>query len=213
MAKLTKSYTKAIEKKFGETAFRLSQERSDFLLPQILDFVRNKKWLNLRPEYQRRLVWDDSKRSRFIESLLLNVPIPPVFLYEWDLSRYEVMDGQQRLNSIVDFYKNAFALKGLEKWEELNSLLHKDLPVTLRRGSAPPVCRRAPGRRHWHGCSAAGRHSQACFREIEYWWSATKSSRTAQLPVGREIQRPSDFLVPVSAIYRDLGNSLVRSEY
>jgi len=96
--------------------------------------VLQKKWLNLRPEYQRRLVWDDQKRSLFIESLLLNVPIPPVFLYEWDLSRYEVMDGQQRLNSIVDFYANRFALRGLEKWSELNGSRYGELPETLQRG-------------------------------------------------------------------------------
>lgn len=134
MTKAPKADTKAIEKKFGETAFRLTQERSDFLLPQVLDFVREKKWLNLRPEYQRRLVWDDAKRSLFIESLLLNVPVPPVFLYEWDLSRYEVMDGQQRLNSIVDFYENGFALRGLERWQELNGLRYRELPETLQRG-------------------------------------------------------------------------------
>jgi hypothetical protein len=132
--KTLRADTQTIERKFGETAFRLTQERSDFLLPQVLDFVRAKRWLNLRPEYQRRLVWDDSKRSLFIESLLLNVPIPPVFLYEWELSRYEVMDGQQRLNSIVDFYENSFALKGLEKWEELNGLRYNDLPDILKRG-------------------------------------------------------------------------------
>jgi hypothetical protein len=132
--KTLKADTQTIEKKFGDTAFRLTQERNDFLLPQVMDFVRAKKWLNLRPEYQRRLVWDDSKRSLFIESLLLNVPVPPVFLYEWELSRYEVMDGQQRLNSIVDFYENSFALKGLEKWEELNGLRYNDLPDILKRG-------------------------------------------------------------------------------
>ncbi len=44
------------------------------------------------------------------------------------------MDGQQRLNSIVDFYENAFALRGLDKWEELNGLRYQDLPETLRRG-------------------------------------------------------------------------------
>lgn len=132
--KSEKADTKTIEKKFSETAFRLSQERSDFLLPQVLDFVRSLKWINLRPEYQRRLVWDDTKRSVFIESLLLNVPIPPVFLYEWELSRYEVMDGQQRLNAIVDFYENGFALKGLEKWDELNGLRYRDLPDLLKRG-------------------------------------------------------------------------------
>lgn len=129
-----KPTTRQLEKKFAETAFRLTQERSDFFLPQVRDFVLQKKWINLRPEYQRRTVWDDPKRSLFIESLLLNVPIPPVFLYEWDLSRYEVMDGQQRLNSIVEFYENDFPLRGLEKWNELNGFRFNDLPETLKRG-------------------------------------------------------------------------------
>lgn len=134
MPKAAKADTKTIETKFGKTAFRLTQERNDFFLPQIIDFVEKRKWINLRPEYQRRTVWKNSKRSLFIESLLLNVPIPPVFLYEWDLSRYEVMDGQQRLNSIVDFYENGFALTGLEKWKELNGFRFRDLPGTLQRG-------------------------------------------------------------------------------
>ncbi len=134
MPRTTKPTTKDLEQKFADTAFRLSQERNDFLIPQILDFVRKNKWLNLRPEYQRRLVWDATKRSLFVESLLLNIPIPPLFLYEWELSRYEVMDGQQRLNAVVDFYENAFALKGLEKWKELNGFRYKDLPDTLQRG-------------------------------------------------------------------------------
>jgi|SRR5581483_4823316 len=134
MTKGMKSDIKSIEQKFGDTAFRLTQERNDFLLPQIMDFVRQKHWLNLQPEYQRRQVWDDAKRSLFIESLLLNVPIPPVFLYEYDLSRYEVMDGQQRLNSILDFYENRFALKKLERWKELNGYRYSELPESLRRG-------------------------------------------------------------------------------
>jgi hypothetical protein len=134
MAKAKKATTKEIEKKFQDTAFRLNQERNDFFLPQVQDYVLQKKWLNLRPEYQRRLVWDDQKRSLFIESLLLNVPIPPVFLYEWDLSRYEVMDGQQRLNAIIDFYTNRFPLRGLERWAELNGSRYGDLPETLKRG-------------------------------------------------------------------------------
>jgi hypothetical protein len=135
----SRATAKEIERKFSQTAFRLTQERNDFLLPQILDFVQNKKWVNLRPDYQRRLVWDDTKRSLFIESLLLNVPVPPVFLYEWELSRYEVVDGQQRLNSVVDFYQNAFSLKGLEKWSELNGLRYRGLPETIKRGLGPVI--------------------------------------------------------------------------
>ena len=63
----------------------------------------------------------------------LNVPIPPLFLFEWELSRYEVMDGQQRLNAVLDFY-NGYALKGLEIWKELNGFRYKELPDTLQRG-------------------------------------------------------------------------------
>ena len=44
---------------------------------------------------------------------MLNIPIPPVFLYESDAARYEVMDGQQRLNTIREFIGGGFALTGL----------------------------------------------------------------------------------------------------
>ncbi len=55
----------------------------------------------LDPEYQRRHRWDDSRKSRLIESFLMNVPVPPVFLYERELARYEVMDGRQRLTALT----------------------------------------------------------------------------------------------------------------
>jgi hypothetical protein len=125
---------KQLEEKFEETAFQVSQERSDFMLPQVVDFVHKERWINLRPEYQRRSVWDIPKRSLFIESLLLNIPIPPIFLFEHALSRYEVMDGQQRLNAITDFYENGFPLRGLERWHELNGFRYRDLPENLQRG-------------------------------------------------------------------------------
>lgn len=123
-----------LEDLYDSTDYRLTQERNDFLLPHIVDFVRDKKWMNLSPEYQRRLVWNNKKKSLLIESLLLNVPIPPVFLYEHDLSRYEVMDGQQRLNTIVEFYENRFKLSGLEKWQPLNGKRYSDCPPRIQRG-------------------------------------------------------------------------------
>lgn len=113
---------------------RISQERNDFLLPQINDFVSERRWINTRPEYQRRLVWDNAKKSRLIESLLMNVPIPPVFLYEHELSRYEVMDGQQRINAVMEFYNNDLKLKGLTTWSALNGLTYSKCPEVIRRG-------------------------------------------------------------------------------
>ncbi|MET3501097.1 hypothetical protein ABIC45_002709 [Mucilaginibacter rubeus] len=122
-----------IEELYEEGIFKITQERNDFLVPQILDFVNAKRWVNLHPEYQRRLVWDKKKKSLFIESLLMNIPIPPIFLYEWDYSRYEVMDGQQRLNAIIEFYSNRFKLTGLEQWQSLNGKTYDDMPQLIKR--------------------------------------------------------------------------------
>lgn len=122
-----------IEQLYQSGTFKLTQERNDFLLPQVIDFVKNKKWMNLHPEYQRRLVWDRSKKSLFIESLIMNIPIPPIFLYEWDYSRYEVMDGQQRLSSIIEFYENRFKLVGLEQWPDLNGRSYAEFPPILQK--------------------------------------------------------------------------------
>jgi hypothetical protein len=123
-----------IERMYDSGENRVTQERNDFMLPQICDFVREKKWLNLRPEYQRRLVWDQKKKSRFIESLLMNIPVPPVFLYETDLNRYEVMDGQQRLNAILEFYENTLPLSGLEYWDALSGLTYGQCPPRIQSG-------------------------------------------------------------------------------
>ncbi len=64
----------------------------------------------------------------------MNIPIPPVFLLEWEYGRYEVMDGQQRLSSIVEFYENRFKLTGLENWPELNARTYGDCPPIIQRG-------------------------------------------------------------------------------
>jgi hypothetical protein len=131
----TKLITPAeIEKMYDQGENRVTQERNDFLLPQVIGLVKDERWINLRPEYQRRLVWDDGKKSRFIESLLMNIPVPPVFLYEIDLNRYEVMDGQQRLNTIIEFYENNLTLKGLETWSVLNGRTYGKCPPRIQRG-------------------------------------------------------------------------------
>ena len=82
---------------------------------------------DLHPDYQRNKVWDLQRKSRLIESLIMNIPIPPIFLYEVSPSKYEVMDGLQRISTIIDFLNNKFTLKGLEIWQELNGYSYKEL--------------------------------------------------------------------------------------
>ena len=86
------------------------------------------------PEYQRRHRWDDGRKSRLIESFLMNVPVPPVFLYEYELARFEVMDGRQRLTALMDFYGNSLVLTGLQHWPELNGRTYTSLPNSIRDG-------------------------------------------------------------------------------
>jgi hypothetical protein len=88
----------------------------------------------LDPEYQRRHRWGDDRKSRLIESFLMNVPVPPVFLYERELARYEVMDGRQRLTALKDFYANKYALKELQHWPELNGRKYDELPSKICDG-------------------------------------------------------------------------------
>jgi hypothetical protein len=89
--------------------------------------------LSERPSFQRRYVWNDTLASRLIESILLNVPIPPCYLSQNDEFELDVIDGQQRLFSIFRFLDNRFALSGLEVLAEINGSRFHELPPKLQR--------------------------------------------------------------------------------
>jgi uncharacterized protein with ParB-like and HNH nuclease domain len=102
----------------------------------------DKNIIKLDPEYQRRHRWDNKTSSRLIESLILNIPIPTIYISqdidvdeetEGEEFRYSVIDGQQRLTAIKNFLKNKFELEGLESLNELNGCFYKDLPPFLTR--------------------------------------------------------------------------------
>lgn len=123
-----------VDNQLGSQPFRVVYQTNNFLLPQIRDLIVDGDDVNLRPEYQRRLRWSTTQKSLLIESLLLNVPVPPVFFYENDLARYEVMDGQQRLNAIKEFLNNGFSLRGLQIIPTLNGRTYAQLPPKVKRG-------------------------------------------------------------------------------
>jgi uncharacterized protein with ParB-like and HNH nuclease domain len=72
------------------------------------------------PGFQRNYVWDLGRASKLIESLILGLPVPQVFLYETERNRFLVIDGQQRLMSIYYFVKQRFPKK--EKRAELRAI-------------------------------------------------------------------------------------------
>ncbi len=103
----------------------------DYNLGTLADLV-NKDKIDLSPRYQRRFRWDAARQSRLIESFLMNVPIPPIFLSEDRYGTYAVIDGKQRLFAIREFIRGRLKLKGLKVFEEINGQSIDDLPSRLR---------------------------------------------------------------------------------
>jgi len=84
------------------------------------------------PEYQRKLAWSDDQKSYFIESMVLRIPISPVFFYEVE-GRLEIVDGSQRIRTLAAFARDEFALRNLEKLDMLNGRTFSQLPPSVRR--------------------------------------------------------------------------------
>ena len=83
--------------------------------------------LHVEPEWQRAYVWDKKRAARLIESVLIGMPIPVVYLAEMEDGNFEVVDGRQRLTSIFEFFKGEYSLKGLEMLTDLNGKRFADL--------------------------------------------------------------------------------------
>ncbi|TAF29479.1 MAG: DUF262 domain-containing protein [Runella slithyformis] len=81
----------------------------------------------VKPNYQRDLEWDEKMQSRFIESLFLGVPIPPLFLAVLEDGSLEIIDGLQRISTIDKFLNDRLTLKGVEGIEILNGFKFSDL--------------------------------------------------------------------------------------
>lgn len=121
-----------IDEKYKNGEKRLVTEQGRYPLDS-LDGILQKS-IKLNPDYQRSFVWSEVQKSRLIESFIMNIPVPPVFLYEIEFASYEVMDGRQRLTTIRDFYNNKFSLVGLEVWAELNGMKYSELPSNIKLG-------------------------------------------------------------------------------
>ena len=122
-----------INEKYAKGLERIVTEQARYPLTTIVGMIDSGNY-ELKPEFQRRYRWDVKKQSRLIESFIMNVPIPPIFLYEDRYSHYEVMDGLQRLTAIYEFYTDILILDGLDQWPELNQRSYTQLPEQVKRG-------------------------------------------------------------------------------
>jgi uncharacterized protein with ParB-like and HNH nuclease domain len=110
---------------------KLHTETYDFSISTIVEYL-NEGHIII-PKFQREFVWNRAQASRLIESLIIQCPIPVLYLSQTPDEHLSVIDGNQRLNSIKLFLENKFPLKGLTAYPELEGYKYSELDPRFQR--------------------------------------------------------------------------------
>lgn len=125
-----------VAEEFDEN-FEIRSTAVDFSFGEILN-LHNDDEIVIRPEYQRLFRWSNSQRSRLIESILIGLPIPPIFLIEDKDGILELIDGLQRTSSVLQFLDHSaieepeLVLEGCEFLTDINGKTYKQLPTVQK---------------------------------------------------------------------------------
>lgn len=131
--------------KLEEKVEKVHTQSLDLSFNELLDMHTNDE-LDINPDYQRLFRWTLGAQSRFIESLLLEMPVPPIYVVESDDSSYQLIDGLQRFSSYLHLRGELVAdhlptpvtagefleLQECDIVEELNGLTFDQLPTSLK---------------------------------------------------------------------------------
>ena len=120
-------------------------ENKPFSLKQLYDLIEDGD-IEISPDFQRNFIWDDTRQSRLIESILLGLPLPSIYLSQYKDGRLTIVDGLQRIMTIRRFLKDSLRLNNLEYLAECNGKIYSQLkdvfsPLRLRRfGQTQIMC-------------------------------------------------------------------------
>lgn len=90
-------------KQISDERQHIATDRMDFSIGELVNMYEQQE-LIIHPEYQRLFRWTDTQKTALIESILLGIPIPPIFVAEDENGIWEVVDGLQRLSTLVSFF-------------------------------------------------------------------------------------------------------------
>ncbi|MDN7465996.1 DUF262 domain-containing protein [Burkholderia gladioli] len=113
----------------------LSKRIEFYLTEYSVELLANKmsKGEFVVPPYQREYTWEHERKSRFIESLVLGLPIPFLFFWEMPDGKLEIVDGSQRLRSIEEFVLGDLRLGELQSLTAISGFKFSDLPESRQR--------------------------------------------------------------------------------
>lgn len=126
----------------------LKTDRLDMSFGELINMYEDGD-LFITPEYQRVFRWQPFQQTRFIESILLGIPIPPIFVAEDKNGKWEVVDGLQRISTVFSFFglltnipdKNNLVLTEGELIPEMENITHETLSIRLKTTIKRSVCR------------------------------------------------------------------------
>ena len=99
---MAKSSASSLEIEIKNARKKIATDGYEMSIGEVLNLYRDDE-LTIDPVFQRLFRWDLTRKSRFIESLLLGIPIPPIFVYQDPDGVWELIDGLQRLSTILEF--------------------------------------------------------------------------------------------------------------
>lgn len=120
-------------------------ENKPFSLRQIVELIDNGD-IEITPDFQRNFIWDKTRQSKLIESILLGLPLPSIYLSQYEDGRLTVVDGLQRLTTIKRFFEDKLILTNLEYLKNCNNKKFSNLddvlsPLRIRRfGQTQIMC-------------------------------------------------------------------------
>jgi len=129
--KISKESRDSAERQIREQQKETRYDIRDFTIEYIIQKFQD--GLLFIPDYQRRFIWPQSHKERFIESILLGLPVPMMFLADLDDGRLEIVDGAQRIQTLEEFRANDLLLKKLEILTEISGFRYHDLPESQQR--------------------------------------------------------------------------------
>lgn len=134
-AELTDAYSQGLDisdnsddgsGKLAYTPNQIYIENKPFSLAQLMDLIREGD-LEVAPVFQRNFIWDKTRQSRLIESILLGLPLPSMYLSQYDDGRLTIVDGLQRINTIKSFFENRLRLCNMEYLTDCNGFTFEEL--------------------------------------------------------------------------------------
>lgn len=131
-----------------ETRNSLSTDRLDMSFGEIMSMYERDEII-IDPDFQRLFRWDTYQKTRFIESILIGIPIPPIFVAENNLGKWELVDGLQRISTVFSFFgilkravdKNNWILGKGDLVEDFENLGCRDLPLKYQLNIKRASCR------------------------------------------------------------------------